>query len=71
MSLLAEQKATKAVSLLEELRRDWPNVANRRDSEAEAMQTRPDPESVLTALENTIELPPNEPGEPEGEGHPR
>lgn len=71
VSLLAEQKATKVIALLEELRRDLPNVANRRDSEAEAMQTRPDPKSVLAALENTMEMPSSEPGEPEGKGHPR
>jgi uncharacterized membrane protein len=58
VSLLAEQKATKIISLLEELRRDLPDVQNRRDSEAEAMQTRPDPGKVLSALESTMERPP-------------
>ena len=55
VGLLAEQKATKIISLLEELRRDMPNVRNRRDSVAEAMQQRSDPKDVLSALESTME----------------
>jgi uncharacterized membrane protein len=61
VSLLAEQKATKIISLLEELRRDLPNVKNRADPEAEAMQTRPDTRDVLSALESTMETPPSKP----------
>ena len=59
VNLLAEQKATKIVSLLEELRRDLPMVKNRKDRVAEAMQKEVDPKAVLKALESTME---NEPG---------
>jgi uncharacterized membrane protein len=57
VSLLAEQKATKVIALLEELRRDLPNVTNRSDPEAQAMQQRADPKDVLAALESTMESP--------------
>ena len=50
VNLLAEQKATKIIALLEELRRDLPIVRNRRDSEAEAMAQAVDPKAVLSAL---------------------
>lgn len=55
VSLIAEQKATKIISLLEELRRDLPNVRNRKDAVAEAMQERANPADVLSALESTME----------------
>lgn len=67
VSLLAEQKATKVIALLEELRRDLPNVRNRPDPEAQAMQRRPDPKDVLAALESTMESPPSEPSTPSQE----
>ena len=51
VNLLAEQKATKIIALLEELRRDLPIVRNRRDPEAEAMAQAVDPKDVLSALE--------------------
>jgi uncharacterized membrane protein len=54
MSLLAEQKGAKIIGLLEELRRDLPNVRNRPDPEAEAMQKRPEPRDVLLALESNM-----------------
>jgi len=50
VNLLAEQKATKAIALLEELRRDLPNVRDRKDSEADALQTCVDPKLVDSAL---------------------
>src|SRR6202011_1901424 len=43
VNLLAEQKVTKLISLMEELRRDLPNVQNRKDSTAEAMEHAVDP----------------------------
>jgi uncharacterized membrane protein len=55
VNLLAEQKATKIISLLEELRTDLPTVKNRPDPVADAMTTSVDPESVATALEGTLE----------------
>jgi uncharacterized membrane protein len=53
--LIAEQKATKIISLLEELRRDLPNVRDRKDAVAEAMQQRANPGQVLSALETSLE----------------
>jgi uncharacterized membrane protein len=59
--LVAEQKATKIIALLEELRRDLPNVRDRRDAVADAMQQRANPADVLSALENTLESSYSEP----------
>jgi uncharacterized membrane protein len=59
--LVAEQKATKIIALLEELRRDLPNVRDRRDVVADAMQQRANPADVLSALENTLESSYSEP----------
>ncbi len=55
VNLLAEQKIAKIIALLEELRRDLPNVKNRYDAEAESMQEAADPLAVLNALEETLE----------------
>jgi uncharacterized membrane protein len=53
--LLTEQKVTKIIALLEELRRDLPNVFDRDDSEAEALQEGLNADAVLTALENSLD----------------
>jgi uncharacterized membrane protein len=55
INLLAEQKVAKLISLLEELRRDMPNVANRVDLLAEAMTHAVDPHAVASALKETRE----------------
>jgi uncharacterized membrane protein len=57
VTLLMEQKAAKLIDLLEELRRDLPNVRNRNDFEAVALQQSMNPDLVLAALD--------EGGEPE------
>ncbi len=57
VSLLAEQKAAKLIALLEELRRDLPNVTNRPDPQAVAMEQATDPQAVLGALEETLQEP--------------
>lgn len=54
LTLLTEQKVTKLIHLIEELRRDLPMVANRHDSEAVALQQRTDPARVLSALETVV-----------------
>ena len=51
ISLVAEQKITKLIALIEELRRDMPNVHDRTDPEADAMQMPSDPHMVSSALE--------------------
>jgi uncharacterized membrane protein len=51
VTLLTEQKAAKLIDLLEELRRDLPNVRNRHDPEATSLQQSMNPELVLAALD--------------------
>jgi len=52
VNLLTEQKVTKVIHLLEELRRDLPMVRNRVDAEADVMQRPANTEQVLSALEH-------------------
>jgi uncharacterized membrane protein len=65
VNILAEQKIAKLIALIEELRRDMPNVHNRRDSVAEEMTHAMDPGAVISALEETMEAshPPKDQGE--------
>ena len=51
VNLLTEQKAAKLIDLIEELRRDLPNVKDRHDSEAVALQQSMNPDLVLAALD--------------------
>ena len=53
LGILSEQKAAKIIELLEEMRRDSPNIHDRVDDEASAMATPADPEAVLNALKAT------------------
>ena len=55
VTLLTEQKAAKLIDLLEELRRDLPNVSNRHDPEAAALQQSMNPDRVLAALDERSE----------------
>jgi uncharacterized membrane protein len=50
LAMLSEQKAAKLIELMEELRRDMPNVRNRSDAEAATFARPADPEAVLEAL---------------------
>ncbi len=50
INLVAEQKIAKIISLLEELRRDLPNVRNRTDAVANELQHEIDAEAVHSAL---------------------
>jgi uncharacterized membrane protein len=54
VTLLTEQKAAKLIDLLEELRRDLPNVKNRHDPEASALQQAMNPAKVLEALDEGL-----------------
>jgi uncharacterized membrane protein len=54
LNLLSEQKIAKLIALVEELRRDLPNVKDRHDPEAEVMKQPADPHVVMEALEKTI-----------------
>jgi len=51
VNLLTEQKVTKLIHLLEELRRDLPMVADRHDPEAATLQRRTDTAQILSAIE--------------------
>ena len=55
VTLLTEQKAAKLIDLLEELRRDLPNVRNRHDPEAAVLQRSMNPDLVLAALDERAE----------------
>lgn len=57
LALLNEQKSAKIIALLEELRRDTPSVANRRDDESEAMAKPADAASVLSEIEDRTARP--------------
>jgi len=57
VNLLAEQKIAKLIGLVEELRRDLPNVHNRKDSIAEAMTNAIDPGAVISVLEDGLDKP--------------
>lgn len=50
VNLLTEQKVTKIINLLEELRRDLP-IKDRHDAEAAAFQSPTNPESILASLD--------------------
>lgn len=55
VNLLTEQKVTKIINLMEELRRDLPMVKDRHDAEATAFQQPTDPHVVLAALDEQRE----------------
>jgi uncharacterized membrane protein len=55
VNLLTEQKTTKLIDLIEELRRDLPMVKDRPDPEAAALQQPTDPHQVLAALDERRE----------------
>ena len=54
VTLLTEQKAAKLIDLMEELRRDLPNVKNREDPMAAALQQSMNPGLVLAALDEKL-----------------
>ncbi len=55
VGLLADQKAAKIIGLIEEMRLDSPNLRNRRDEEAEALQVALDPGRVAAAIVERME----------------
>ena len=55
INLLNEQKIAKVIELIEELRNDTPDVANRFDWEATIMQQATDPQVVLNILQENLE----------------
>ncbi|GAC1303543.1 MAG: DUF1003 domain-containing protein [Vulcanimicrobiaceae bacterium] len=53
LAIVGEQKTTKLIQLIEELRLDHPEIPNRADPEASAMSESADPQTVLEALRET------------------
>jgi uncharacterized membrane protein len=58
VTLLTEQKAAKLIDLMEELRRDLPNVRDRHDPSAASLKKPMDPDLVLAALDESTQAPP-------------
>ena len=54
INLLAEQKISKLIGLVEELRRDLPGVPDRHDAQAHEMQQQTDVEAVLDELKRSV-----------------
>ena len=55
LASLSEQKIAKVIALLEEQRRDSPQLASRHDREAEEMSKPVDPGHVLERIKDTHE----------------
>ncbi len=55
LSILNDQKISKIIELIEEIRRDNPAIANRVDDMAEQMSSPSDPEAVLVAIKDLQE----------------
>jgi uncharacterized membrane protein len=53
LAIMTEQKGAKLIALMEELRRDHPQLVDRVDAEADQMSRPADPEVVLDALKDT------------------
>jgi uncharacterized membrane protein len=52
VNLLTEEKTSKIIALLEELRRDMPDVKNKEDPEAEELSRSADTKAVLSVIEH-------------------
>ena len=55
LAILTEQKTSKLIELLEEQRRDNPQLRDRADPQAEAMKNPANPEAVLDAIKDAHE----------------
>jgi len=51
LALLADKRSAKIIALLEELRRDHPDLADRLDAESEEMAAPTDPHEVIAAID--------------------
>jgi len=51
VNLLTEEKSSKIIALIEELRRDMPGVRNKADHEADELAKHADAKAVLSAIE--------------------
>jgi|SRR5579859_6224812 len=55
VNLIVEQKVTKLIELVEELRQDLPSVKDRHDPEAEALKKAVDPHETLATFNQVLE----------------
>jgi uncharacterized membrane protein len=53
LAILSEQKSAKIIRLLEEFRRDSPEIHDRVDPEAEAMAQPANPQSMIQAIKES------------------
>lgn len=53
LAILNDRKIAKVIALIEELRRDAPDLADRHDKESEEMATPADPHAVMAALDQS------------------
>ena len=65
--LLTEQRSAKVIALLEELRRDLPDVRDRHDAEAVSLQQASEPEAILEALATLEDTDPTSLPDAEGQ----
>ena len=63
VNLLTDEKTSKIIRLLDELRRDLPNVRTGTDEETNELAKPTDPEAVLDAIEKEQDQPYGEAGE--------
>jgi uncharacterized membrane protein len=54
VNLIVDQRCAKIIELIEELRRDSPNLHDRHDQAAEMLKSAIDPEEIVTAIETRI-----------------
>ena len=54
ISILSEKKIAKVIALIEEQRRESPELASRTDNEADAMSHSVDPRETLNSLERAV-----------------
>ncbi len=57
LATMTEQKVAKLIALMEEQRRDSPQLADRVDTEAEQMSAPADPETVIEAIKDKVGEP--------------
>ncbi|MFN3791409.1 DUF1003 domain-containing protein [Massilia sp.] len=55
INLLAEEKNSKIIRMLEELRRDLPNIRDKSDPEADELARPTDTQAVLSIIEDSAE----------------
>ncbi|MDB5469678.1 MAG: hypothetical protein JWR84_1238 [Caulobacter sp.] len=57
LALLADRKNAKIIALLEELRRDAPQIEARPDAESDEMATPVDPKALVRAIDESVGRP--------------